>query len=179
VARKKKRPQIKQKSAELNIMPFIDIFSMLNTFLLVSAAFVNLGILKVQVPFLSNAPADKSKPTRTLEINIEVAAEKVELVQIYSQPPENKKNESFPLSVEGLTNLHQRLVSLRSVAKETDKITLFSDDEVKYRQLVLVVDAIKQLRQGDPRFTNKDEESGDERASEFLYEKVVMGSVIL
>ncbi len=68
--KRRKKHEVKVKSAELNIMPFIDIFSMLNTFLLISAAFINLGIIKVQVPFLSNAPQDKTKPTRTLEINV-------------------------------------------------------------------------------------------------------------
>lgn len=52
MSKKKKRKQLESQSAQLNIMPFIDIFSMLNTFLLISASFVSIGILKVQVPFL-------------------------------------------------------------------------------------------------------------------------------
>ena len=182
-SRKKKlkhaKRKVKVRSAELNIMPFIDIFSMLNTFLLISAAFINLGIIKVQVPFLSNAPQDKTKPTRMLEINVEVDKDNAELVQIYTQPPDDKKTEKFALTVDGMTNLHQRLVTLRSQEKATDKVTVFSEDDVKYRQMVLVLDAIKQLKAGDPRFVAKDEQSGEEHPSEYLYEKIVMGSVIL
>ena len=60
-------------SIELNVMPFIDVFSLLTTFLLFSAVFVQIGILEVQVPFLSNSnPPDNSKPSRDLSIKLDV-----------------------------------------------------------------------------------------------------------
>ena len=54
--KKKKKHEPKAAEAELNIMPFIDIFSMLNVFLLVSATFINIGLIRVQVPFLTGQP---------------------------------------------------------------------------------------------------------------------------
>jgi biopolymer transport protein ExbD len=64
--RRAKRPGIGYRDIELNIMPFIDVFSLLNTFLLLSAVFFSLGMLEVQLPFFSNAPQKDSKPTRDL-----------------------------------------------------------------------------------------------------------------
>lgn len=89
--KKKKRKRKEPKAAELNIMPFIDIFSMLNTFLLVSAAFVNIGILEVQVPFLTNAPPDKDKPTRSLDVKVDVDKEKAQLTTAWTQPPKDEQ----------------------------------------------------------------------------------------
>ena len=64
--RKKKHKgggEVDTGAPELNIMPFIDIFSMLNTFLLLSVA-LWVRIIEVQIPFLSNSPDVKEKPNR-------------------------------------------------------------------------------------------------------------------
>ena len=58
-------------------MPFVDIFSLLTTFLLFSAVFVKIGILEVQVPFLSNAaPPPDEKPSRSISVNVDMENDK-------------------------------------------------------------------------------------------------------
>ncbi|MGE0173460.1 MAG: biopolymer transporter ExbD [Oligoflexales bacterium] len=173
----KKKKTSGAKTAELNIMPFIDIFSMLNTFLLVSAVFVNIGIHEVQVPFLSNAPVDE-KPKRSLDIKVNIDEREVQLMTEWSAAPVNADKKNYPLDKTGLASLHQELISLRTQYPEADKVTVFSEDTVKYSQLVDVVDAIKVLTESDPRIPTKDD-SGQQLLSEYLYEKVVIGSVIL
>ena len=76
MSRKKKKRSIPYKDVELNIMPFIDIFSMLNTFLLFSAVFLSVGVLEVQIPFLSNQPPpDDPKDSRLFQVNVDVSKE--------------------------------------------------------------------------------------------------------
>ena len=53
MSRRKKRKKAAYNEIVLNIMPFIDVFSMLNTFLLYSAVFLAVGIIEVQIPYLS------------------------------------------------------------------------------------------------------------------------------
>ena len=176
---RKKRRQIKVREAELNIMPFIDIFSMLNTFLLVSASFVNIGILTVQVPFLTNAPQKEEKPQRSFSINVNVEKDKAELETKYSADPIDRKTLTYNLDKDGLNNLHQELVKLRTTQKDTDKVTIFSEDDVTYDNLVKVLDSIKALQPNDPPITVMDDRLNQPRRSIELYEKVVIGSVIL
>jgi biopolymer transport protein ExbD len=173
----KKRKKLDSKAAELNIMPFIDIFSMLNTFLLVSAVFVNIGIHEVQIPFMSNAP-EEDKPKRSLDLKVNIEDRQVVLTTEWTAPPTEKQDTPYTMDAAGITQLHQKLVSIRMQYPEADKVTLFSDDTVKYHQLVQVVDAIKVIKEDDPRIQTRDE-SGQQLLSEFLYEKVVIGSVIL
>lgn len=175
--RKKKRKE--PGAAELNIMPFIDIFSMLNTFLLVSAAFINIGILEVQVPFMTNSPPDQKKPPRSLSVTIDIAKDKVQLTTSFSAPPENKQVTTYGVDTKGLDDLHRKLIELRQQNPESDLVSVFSDDDVKYEAVIAVVDAVKTLRETDPKMVTTDQKTGQKRESIFVYEKVVMGSVIL
>ena len=75
--KKKHHGEVSTDAPELNIMPFIDIFSMLNTFLLLSAAFIGLGIIEVQIPFLSNSTEVKEKPTRFYDLKVEFEKERI------------------------------------------------------------------------------------------------------
>lgn len=179
MSRKKQRKKLDSKTAELNIMPFIDIFSMLNTFLLVSASFVNIGIMRVQVPFFTNAPEDKSKPARSLLLNVRLEKDKVILTTRWTLPPEEETKTEYLPTKKGLDDLHSELVRLRIKHPEFDKVTLFSEDDIKYYNLIAVLDAIKQVRKGDPDITVEDKKTGQIVRSKFLYEKVVMGSVVL
>ena len=180
MASKKKKRSIKASEPELNIMPFIDVFSVLTTFLLISAAFLSMGIIEVQIPFFTNAPPSKEKPQRSLTINVEVEKTKIILKTEYTAAPVNKDEKEYELNEDGLDQLHRALVTLRQKEPDSDKVTLFSEDDVVYNDLVKVLDAIKNLKPDDPRIKVTDDKvANTERELGQLYKKVVMGSVIL
>ena len=155
---------------ELNIMPFIDIFSLLNTFLLFTATFVSIGLLRVQVPFLSNATPE-SKPTRSLDINVDLSRDKVVLRTTYTTAPTNKTSNSFSSSPEGIAAFHRALIDLKHRNPKDDKVTFYSDEDVSYHKLIEVLDAIKI----DDSIDTSDGITDNNK----LYPKVVMGSVLL
>ncbi|HYX38980.1 MAG TPA: biopolymer transporter ExbD [Oligoflexus sp.] len=165
---------------ELNIMPFIDIFSMLNTFLLVSAAFIGLGILEVQVPFLSNSSEVKEPPSRSFNIRVDVADAEIKVTSEWTEQPFDKDVKTFKVDDADFARFHQEMIALRVKAPENDKVTIFSDDSVKYEILVKAIDAIKTMKENEPRpaLPNADElrKTGKDM---YLFEKVVIGSVIL
>lgn len=177
--RKSKRRKLEYRDIELNIMPFIDVFSLLNTFLLFSAVFLSIGIIEVQIPFLTNAPPPKQEKTRVFSVNVDVEPEKIELTTSWSAAPVNEQKQTFALNETGVAELHTKLIALRGQNQETDLITLFSEDDVTYEKLTMVLDSIKFLKEGDPVFREIDSNTKESRPSPFLYPKVVMGSVIL
>jgi biopolymer transport protein ExbD len=178
--RKRKRHSVGYQEVELNIMPFIDVFSMLNTFLLFSAVFFSLGMFEVQLPFFSNSPESKEKPTRSLEVKVEVSRDKVELVTSYTLPPVNERTDSFSLNEDGLSQLHAKLVEIRRQNEETKRLTLFSDDDVIYNDLAKVLDAVKSRYETDPVLYYVDDATGNRMETrDTLFPQVVMGSVIL
>ena len=164
-------------------MPFIDIFSMLNTFLLFSAVFLSVGIIEVQIPFLSTTPPDKEKPKRTLSVNVDVTKEQITLETSYSAPPENAQKASFPNTPAGHNDLHAKLVGIRKTNPDTDKATIFSDDDVIWNNLSAVLDAVMLRQKDDPIFPpaadDKNNLRADANAKLFVYPKIVMGSVML
>lgn len=177
---KRKMRQIRYRDIELNIMPFIDVFSLLNTFLLMSAVFLSVGILEVQIPFLTSAPPDKSPDERTLEVKIDMEKDKVEVTAAYSKPPANEQKKDFKLTKEDMAALHKFLVDIRRSSPETDKVQFFTEDDVIWKDIAKVLDAVKVRQPSDPVFATKSA-SDVERAlnAEFLFPKVVMASVML
>lgn len=183
--RKKKRRSVDGGgSIELNVMPFVDVFSLLTTFLLFSAVFVQIGILEVQVPFLSNSnPPDMSKPSRDIEIKLDVRAKYIEVQTAYTQPPINETKDKYDPTDKGIEQMHNKLVELRQANLETDKITLFADDDVEYEVLAKVLDATKFLKESDPKIKQPEPKKGEKAPNTgsqlLLYPKVIMGSVML
>ncbi len=179
----RKRKGIKRNDTtdiDLNIIPFIDVFSMLNTFLLFSAVFVATGIIEVQVPFLSNAPQPKEEGQRTLEIKIDAAKDKVQVITEFSKEPRNEQKFDFPNSKEGLDRMHDRLVAIRQANLAQDKLTFFSEDDVIWENVSAILDSAKFRKPADPKFPLKNEKTGETTPDEqFLFPKIVMGSVIL
>ncbi len=76
--KKKRRSTIKYRDIQLNIMPFIDVFSLLNTFLLMSAVFLAVGIIEVQIPFLTTAPPDKKTDEKFCDVKVDMEKDKIE-----------------------------------------------------------------------------------------------------
>ena len=175
--KKKKNMAPSAQEVELNVMPFIDIFSLLCTFLLFSAVFVSIGILEVQIPFLTNAaPPQDLESKRLLDVKIDVEMERVELTTSFTKAPIDENRQFFSRDESGLSQMHAKLIELRDDYEDTDKVTLFVDDEILYEDLVKVLDQIKLRFPGDPGFDTQGSSKGVETS---LYPKVVMGSVLL
>src|SRR5688572_25354585 len=103
-------------------MPFIDIFSMLNTFLLVSASFIGLGILEVQIPFLSNSSEVKEPPSRAFNIRVDVADAEIKVTSEWTEQPFEKSVKTFKVDAADLDLFHQEMIALRTKVPDNDKV---------------------------------------------------------
>lgn len=180
---RKKRKQIAQVAdamVDLNVMPFIDIFSLLCTFLLFSAVFVSIGVVEVQIPFLSNAAPPKeqkkAEDNRDLEVKVEISKKEIKLTSSFSRPPVDMSTTGYDFTESGLAKLHSKLVSLKDANPESDKITVFIDDDVIYDEIIGALDQI-QLRYPDG--SGKVTSQNNEGKNVYLFQKIVFGSVLL
>ncbi|MEZ4742155.1 MAG: biopolymer transporter ExbD [Bdellovibrionota bacterium] len=189
MSRKRKRKSKHDKegpiTVELNLMPFIDVFSLMTTFLLFSAVFIQIGILEVQVPFLSNAapPAD-DKPSRIISVKTDLTKDSIEILTEWSEAPKDPQSYKFNHNDAGIQEMHKKLVEIRMANPDTDKLTFFVDDEIKYEEMTKVLDSIKLLDEADPDMrlpAGKDDDGEEETTHQtrYLYKKVIMGSVLL
>ncbi len=171
------------EAPELNIMPFIDIFSMLNTFLLVSAAFLGLGIVEVQIPFLSNSPDLKEQPQRSYSLRIDINENEIITTGQWTAEPIEKSETKYQTTDADIARFHTDLIAIRNKVPENDKVTVYIEDKVLYEQTVKVLDAIKTLNPKDPPLTIPATAGEDPAKAKikqsYLFDKVVIGSVIL
>lgn len=174
---KKKVRQIKYRDVELNIMPFIDVFSLLNTFLLMSAVFLAIGVIEVQIPFLSSDQSNKDDD-KYCSIKVDQEKAKIEATAENCKGVDGKKE--FKPDKPGLADLHRYMVDIRRNNPTTDKLQYFSEDEVLWKDIAMTLDAIKLRSPGDPVFAPKSDSMADKAAAaEFVFPKVVMASVML
>src|SRR3990167_2046689 len=145
---RKKRYELQQggASVELNIMPFIDIFSLLCTFLLFSAVFVSVGIIEVQAPFLTNAapvknPERKDEKKKDVSIMIDISKKSLSIRSI--ETGEREKIQSFQHDKFGVGEFHHALMQIKEKYPESEKSTVFTEEDVEYSEIIPVLDAIK------------------------------------
>jgi biopolymer transport protein ExbD len=176
--KKKKRKKIVYRDIVLNIMPFIDVFSLLNTFLLMSAVFLSVGIIEVQIPFLTSAPPDKKDDERSCDVKVDMEKDRIEATAQDCRGVDPKKE--FKVTKEDIAQLHKYLVDIRRGNQDTDKVSFFTEDDVLWKDIAKVLDAIKLRQPGDPVFQSKSANVVEQAAAaEFVYPKVVMASVML
>ena len=172
--KKKRKLSAATAAVDINVMPFIDVFSLLCTFLLFSSVFITIGIHTVQVPFFSNAKQEKEleKPKREQTLLLDVSTTTLKLTSQWSIKPVDKKVFSFQHSASGVGELHKALLEIKKKSPSSHKIKLFFDDNVKYESVTKVLDAVTQLSIED-RKSQKLSKLGK------LFPQVVLGNVIL
>jgi len=177
--KKKARPRFKE--IELNVMPFVDVFSLLTTFLLMAAVFVAIGIIEVQIPFLTSEKPD-STPQRVLDLKVDMEKDKVTVVTSYTLPPTNEVKKEYKLNPADLEEMHLYLVGVKRKNLEVDRVSFFTDIDVKWGDMAKVLDVIKLRKYNDPIFVPKGKENDAlavAEATAYLYPKVVFSSVML
>ena len=174
MGRRKKREKEKPiGQVQLNVMPFVDIFSLLCTFLLFSAVFIAIGIVEVQVPFLSNAAPPKDKPKRSISVNVEVEKKKIILKTAYSAAPANPTNREYGVNKDGLKEFHKAMVSIKKENPESNKVTMLVEDDVLFDKMIAVLDRVKFV------IPEESGEAGKVDGQSDLFPKVVIASVML
>jgi len=125
------------KPTELMLVPMIDIFSVMITFLLMTAVFSRISIIQLDLP--SAAASKPSEPTFRLEVV--VRKEGLELTNgrdtVATLPVENG---AYPLKQ--LANL---AANLKGQHVDVDTASVLMAPDVEYDHLVHVMDAIRSV----------------------------------
>jgi biopolymer transport protein ExbD len=177
----KKRKQV-ATAFEVNVTPMLDLFSVLIIFLLATSVLSSTGEMRIEVPFLSSKPPPKQediekKPEKTVSVTVDVKTVKYQQATTASSIPEREFE--VELSETGLDKIQAEIYTIRRANPAFDKVTVFTQPEVNYEKLILVLDFLRDLRNGrspipfppDYKFP-----SGVEPTS--LVTKIVLGDVL-
>lgn len=129
------------KQGELMLVPMIDIFSVMVTFLLMTAVFTRLSIIQLDLPS-GAASASDDKPTFRLEVIVTKAGLKLTdsgKEELQTLPMENGE---YPLQ-----KLADITADLKVKHPEVDTASVLMANDVNYNALVQVMDAIRSTDQ--------------------------------
>jgi biopolymer transport protein ExbD len=127
---------------EINLAPIIDCFTVLITFMLVSASFLSVGLLDAGVSAGPPQATTQAPPP----VQIEIELKSGHTLEIKVSGKENKISTlAATKSVENteewdLPSLMNRLTELKNAWPTTQGITLKAGDSVEYQSIVLVMD---------------------------------------
>jgi biopolymer transport protein ExbD len=124
-----------RKPAELLLVPMIDIFTVLVTFLLMTAVFSRITIMQIDLP--SSAAAKPTEPTFRLEIIVrEDGFELGDGRQSIGTVP--KVNGAYDLKA-----LTESVLAVKREHPTSEDASVLSEPKVPYDELVQVMDAIR------------------------------------
>ncbi len=133
-----------RKPAELLLVPMIDIFTVLVTFLLMTAVFSRIAIMQIDLP--SSVPAKPAEPKFRLEVI--VRQDDFELGdgnQVIATIP--KVNGAYDLNA-----LTERALAVKREHPTSEDASVLSEPRVPYDELIQAMDAIRsaELPVADP-----------------------------
>ncbi len=163
---------------ELPLIPIMDAFVTLIAFLLLATSMLAVTLIDTPVPVVSNLP-DEKEIKKPLALQLRIDQDMLTLSSMTRQIPEQK----FPKVEKGydLEKLHEALVQIRLQFPSERNIVYLPAAEVKYDDLVQLMDATRLLLKTDPPLPTYVEKIGDEtveRVEQFVFPNVVFGNVI-
>jgi biopolymer transport protein ExbD len=124
-----------RKPAELLLVPMIDIFTVLVTFLLMTAVFSRIAIMQIDLP--SSAPAKPEEPKFRLEIIVrQDGFELGDGKQVLAAIP--KVNGAYDLNA-----LSEHALAVKREHPASQDASVLSERKVPYDELIQVMDAIR------------------------------------
>lgn len=174
-----KRPSARRRSkgtedTELPLVPIMDAFVTLIAFLLLATSLLSVTLIDTPVPVVSNVPDDsKEKP---LMLTLKVTPEELHLSSMFNKIPVQK----FPKIDKGydLDKLHEALVAVRTQFPKERTIVFMPSGDIKYDDIVKVMDTARLLLKTDPPFYLTDEKDGVDKPDLYLFPSVVFGNVL-
>ena len=182
-ASKKKKKYKATEAFDINVTPMVDMFSVLISFLLITAVFSATGQARVDVPFLSSRPVEsKNEPEKDPPVNLtlSIQEDKVVLEVTGGKIGEKPETHDFQLVEAGLDELQEKVYQYRKNDLRVDTVTFMTDEDIKYEKLVMVLDAVRVLKPNrEPIPLPEDYKFPRGVDQDSLIPKIIMGNVIL
>ncbi len=164
----------KKKNERLNLIPILDAVFIFIFFLLMSTQFIKVFEIGSNVPIISNTPPPKNDKPLALTLRIESKR----LVVSTGIP-------SRTVTVVGRINktdydlekLHNFLIDLKKKNMKEEVIVLEPVVDLKYEEIVKIMDAVRMLKNTDEALYRKNKEGLDEKVKT-LFSKIIFGNLM-
>jgi len=153
----------------------MDAFVTLIAFLLLVTSLLSVTLIDTPVPVVSNEPPPK-EDHKPLALTLEIKADELILSSTFRLIPEQK----FPKVDKGYdtAKLHEALIAIRQKFPAEKNIAYKPAADIKYDDLVQLMDATRLLAKTDPAMPTVKDSTGVDRIDPFLFPTVIFGNVI-
>lgn len=160
---------------DLPLVPIMDAFVTLIAFLLLATSLLAVTLIDTPVPVVSNEPEEKH-PEKPLALQLRIEQDALILSSAFRRIPEQK----FPKVDKGYdtAKLHESLIAIRQQFPTEKNIVFLPSADVKYDDLVQLMDATRILSKTDPAMPTVKDANGVDRIDPYLFPTVVFGNVI-
>ena len=134
----KQRPE-REQDFDLNIASVIDCFTVLITYLLVSASFISISAMDIDIAGAGDAPQTEPPP---VSIAVEMESNRSLVIKVTGA----ERNEWLVEPKDGTwdtDSLNAKLVALKEKWPAVQSALLGADDSLEYREVVKVVETTK------------------------------------
>jgi len=165
----KKRPE------KLNLSSILDAVFIFIFFLLMTASFIRIFEISSDVPTTSeNEPPSNNKKPLSLLVKIE----ENKIILMSGIPSQGIK--TFERNADGkfqLEELHTLLIGIKKQNLKEDTIIFEPDVEVKYEDIVLIMDTVRHFKNTDESIYTKDKDGIDIKLDK-LFSNIVFGNIL-
>lgn len=165
---------------ELDLAPLLAVMVKLVPVLLMSSAFVQMMIIETELPQVVQE-AIKKQEADPGAAKISVSVTKTEGVKITLTEKGQAHIEVVGLNQEKNIDypaLHAKFVELKKSHPAIFKIDIQPEGDVAYKDLVKVMDEARKAREKNLKFPVKDEKSGKETTTEYMFPEIVFGNTM-
>lgn len=137
------------KSADVDLIPVMNLFVVMIPFLLLSAAFLHVGVIPTTLPTQTDGASDIAADTQSVTINLHMAPEALHLSasnavleeEVLSELAATIPRKGEAHDLEALTDV---LHGIKSRYPNSDTVILLPGEGVVYSDVVLVLDAARE-----------------------------------
>lgn len=160
---------------DLPLIPVMDAFVTLIAFLLLVTSLLAVTLIDTPVPVVSTLPDEPNKE-KPLMLQLRIEPDKLILSSAFERIPKQE----FPKVDKNYDTekLHQALVGVRQQFPKERTIVYLPAAEVKYDEIVQLMDATRLLAKTDPALPTVKDANGVDRVEQHLFPTVVFGNVI-
>ena len=165
----------KRKLERLNLIPILDAVFIFIFFLLMSAQFIKVYEIGSDVPIISNSPPPKVKK-KPLALTLTIKKSGF----VVSQGLPSRVVGNIKKNSEGeydLNSLHNFLVGIKKNHQDEESIILEPVVDLKYEEIIKIMDTIRLLKNTDETFFKKDQDGIDVQIKT-LFSKIVFGNLM-
>lgn len=178
--RRRFKPAIKQNSEfELDLAPLLAVMVKLVPVLLLSSAFVQMMIIETELPqVVQQAIKQQENDKKAAHISLEVDKKDGIRIIVEDQGKEKVELVANVNNQFDYESLHLKLVELKKTYPQIFKIDVTPDEDIPYKDLVVIMDQARKSKSTDVQFKFTDTATGQESATQYMFPEVVFSNVM-